>query len=137
MRDTAILISKLESALGFAAQQVRSTVERYPDFYPMYTRQGKWRHDGKAWTHWCDGFFPGLMWLIHRRSEDAWFRQQAERYSMPLEPSKLDRDIHDLGFIFMSSFHHWYRLTREPALRDVLIQAARPWACASISRAST
>jgi unsaturated chondroitin disaccharide hydrolase len=125
MPDTSTLIPKLKSALDFAAHQVRGTVERYPDFYPMYTRRGKWRHDGEAWTHWCDGFFPGMMWLIHRRTGDGWFRQQAERYSRPLESRKLDRDVHDLGFIFMSSYHHWYRLTREPALRDVLIQAGK------------
>ena len=125
MPDTAALVPKLKSALDFAAQQVRSTVERYPDFSPIYTRQGKWRHDGEAWTHWCDGFFPGMMWLIHRRTKDAWFRRQAERYTRPLEPRKFDRDVHDLGFIFMSSYHHWYRLTREPALREVLIQAGK------------
>jgi len=125
MTETPTLILTLQSALDFAAQQVRKTVERDPGFYPMYTRQGKWRHDGEAWTHWCDGFFPGMMWLIHRRTGDAWFRQQAERYSKPLEPRRLDRDVHDLGFIFMSTYHHWYRLTREPALRDVLIQAGK------------
>jgi unsaturated chondroitin disaccharide hydrolase len=125
MPDTATLVPKLKSALDFAGRQVRRTVERYPDFYPIYTRQGKWRHDGEAWTHWCDGFLPGMMWLIHRRTKDAWFRQQAERYTKPLEPRKLDRNVHDLGFIFMSSFHHWYRLTREPALREILIQAGQ------------
>jgi unsaturated chondroitin disaccharide hydrolase len=33
--------------------------------------------------------------------------------------------VHDLGFIFMSTYHHWFHLTRDPALRDVLIQAGR------------
>jgi len=125
MATSSELIPKLQGALAFAGRQVRGLVERYPDFYPMYTMQGRWKHEGEAWTHWCDGFLPGMMWLIHRQSGDPWFRQQAERYSRPLEPRKLDRNVHDLGFIFMSTYHHWYRLTGEPALRDVLIQAGQ------------
>ncbi|HTU01333.1 MAG TPA: glycoside hydrolase family 88 protein, partial [Candidatus Sulfotelmatobacter sp.] len=90
-----------------------------------YTSRGRWKHEGEAWTHWCDGFLPGMMWLIHMRTRDPWLREQAERYSRPLEPRKLDREVHDLGFIFMSTYHHWYRLTREPALKAVLIQAGQ------------
>jgi unsaturated chondroitin disaccharide hydrolase len=125
MTDGSTLIPRLEQALTFAARQVRATIERYPDFYPMYTRGGRWKHEGEAWTHWCDGFLPGILWLLHRHTGDGWFRRQAERYSRPLEPRQHDRDVHDLGFIFMSSYHHWVRLTHEPALREVLIQAGR------------
>jgi unsaturated chondroitin disaccharide hydrolase len=125
MLDSARFISKLQDALEFAATQVRTIVERYPDFFPMYTQGGRWRHQGEAWTHWCDGFLPGLLWLIHIHTGELWFRQQAERYSRRLESRQHDRDVHDLGFIFMSTYHHWYRLSRDPALRDVLIQAGR------------
>jgi unsaturated chondroitin disaccharide hydrolase len=125
MTDTAGLIPTLQEALAFAARQVRATIERYPDFYPMYTRAGRWQHGGEAWTHWCDGFLPGMLWLLHRQTGEAWFRQQAERYSRPLEARRHDRNVHDLGFIFMSTYHPWLRLTHDPALRDVLIQAGR------------
>ena len=125
MTDAAHLIPKLREALVFAGQQVRGIVERYPDFYPMYTRAGRWKHEGEAWTHWCDGFLPGIFWLLHRHTKEAWYRQQAERYSLPLEPRKHDRNVHDLGFIFMSTHHQWYGLTRDSVLRDVLIQAGR------------
>ena len=125
MTDAARLTVKLQEALTFAGQQVRGTVERYPDFYPMYTQAGCWKHEGEAWTHWCDGFLPGILWLLHRHTGEAWYGHQAERYSRPLEPRQHDRNVHDLGFIFMSSYHHWYRLTGKSALRDVLIQAGR------------
>ncbi|MBP2670951.1 MAG: glycosyl hydrolase family 88 [candidate division NC10 bacterium] len=101
MTDIAILIPKLQSALHFAGEQVRATVQRSPGFYPMYTRAGKWQHEGEAWTHWCDGFFPGMMWLLHRWSGDVWFREQAERHTTPLAPRQHDRDVHYLGFVFM------------------------------------
>jgi unsaturated chondroitin disaccharide hydrolase len=42
-----------------------------------------------------------------------------------LEPRQYDRNVHDLGFVFMSSYHHWFRLARDPKLRDVLIHAGK------------
>jgi len=119
-----------EEAFAFAAQQVRRLIEKHPDFYPMYTNDGKWKHEGPAWTHWCDGFLPGMMWLFHKRLEngnggqDYWLKQ-AIRYTKPLEPRKFDRDVHDLGFIFLSTYYRWYQLTKDPALNDVLIEAGR------------
>ncbi len=125
MACMASLLPRVERALAFAGRQVRSLIERHPEFYPMYTQAGRWKHGGEAWTHWCDGFLPGILWLLHLSTKDPWYREQAERYSRPLLPRQHDRNVHDLGFIFMSTYHHWHRLTRDPALRDVLIQAGR------------
>jgi unsaturated chondroitin disaccharide hydrolase len=59
-------------------------------------------------------------------SPDAKFwLEQAIRYTKPIEPRKHDRDVHDLGFLFLSTYYRWYRLTREPELRDVLIEAGK------------
>jgi len=116
---------QLEAAFLFAQQQVRRLVERDPDFYPMYTRQGRWRHSGEAWTHWCDGFLPGMMWIFHQRTGDPSWRQLAERYSRPLEPRRHDRDVHDLGFLFMSTYYRWHQAAPDPALERVLMEAGR------------
>ncbi len=119
-------------ALEFAQKQVKGLIERQPDFYPMYTQNGKWKHDGPKWTHWCDGFFPGQMWLFRRfnaslkkEKETKYWMDQAIRYSVPLEPRQMDRDVHDLGFIFMSTYHRWYKVTGDKRLNDVLIQAGK------------
>ncbi len=122
--------SLFEAALEFGRHQVKRLVERHPGFYPMYTHQGRWKHELPAWTRWCDGFLPGMMWIFHARAaRDSaaaqWWLDQAIRYSEPLEPRKLDREVHDLGFIFMSTYYRWLKLTGEPRLRDVLIQAGR------------
>ncbi len=116
---------QFEDALAFAEQQARRIIAAYPGYYPMYTVAGKWNREGERWTHWCEGFFPGILWLLHKHTNDPWLREQAERYTRPLEPRKLDRNVHDLGFIFFSTYLRWYHLTNEPALRDVLIQAGR------------
>jgi unsaturated chondroitin disaccharide hydrolase len=119
-----------ENAFRFAQKQVRRLIETHPDLYPMYTSNGAWKHAGPAWTHWCDGFLPGMMWLFVRHlgadnAESKYWMEQAIRYSKPLEPRKNDRDVHDLGFIFLSTYYRWYRMTRDPAIREVVIQAGR------------
>lgn len=114
------------AAFGFAQQQVREMVRRDPDFYPMYTEGGRWRHGKEAWTHWCDGFLPGMMWIFAKRSQadgaGEWM-ELAERYTTPLEPRKMDHDVHDLGFIFLSTYHRWHGLTGRDELNDVVLQA--------------
>lgn len=122
----------LEDAMEFAQKQVKGLIERHPDFYPMYTIDGKWRHEGAKWTHWCDGFLPGMMWLFRRyqaacgRDADAgYWTDQAARYTRPLEPRKFDRDVHDLGFIFMNTYYRWYRVTGDKQLNDVVVQAGK------------
>jgi unsaturated chondroitin disaccharide hydrolase len=117
-------------AFRFAQRQVRNLVEIYPDLYPIYTDNGKWRHEGPAWTHWCDGFLPGMMWLFHGHlgpvdPEAEWWMRQAIRYTKPLEPRKFDRDVHDLGFIFLSSYARWYRTAKLSELNEVLVQAGQ------------
>lgn len=125
--------SLLADTLDFAERQVLRLTEAHPGFYPMYTKNGRWKHDGPAWTHWCDGFLPGMMWIFHRRAAEAgkngkeWL-QKAIDYTRPLEPRQFDRDVHDLGFIFLSTYYRWYQQTREPKLRDVLIQAGKTMA---------
>lgn len=57
--DTDLLRPRLERALEFAASQVHKTIERDLDFFPIYTRNGHWRHDGLLWTDWVRVFTPG------------------------------------------------------------------------------
>ncbi len=119
-----------EDSFHFAQKQVRSLIAEHPGFYPMYTKNGKWKHEGASWTHWCDGFLPGMMWLFHRQlgpgSPDAdWWMDQAIAYTMPLEPRKMDREVHDLGFIFFSTYYRWFQMTKNQELNDVLVQAGQ------------
>jgi len=112
----------------FAQKQVKKLIDKHPLFYPLYTQNGKWKHEGPAWTHWCDGFLPGMMWIFQKHSapdsaDSKYWMEQAIRYSMPLEVRKHDREVHDLGFLFLSTYYRWYRATKDPALRDVLLEA--------------
>jgi unsaturated chondroitin disaccharide hydrolase len=131
MTQEQALIPRLQKTVSFAASQVRKIVETYPGFYPMYTVGGKWKHAGEAWTNWCEGFLPGMMWLIHERTSDPWFRKTAEEYSRKIEYRKDDRNVHDLGFLFFhGTYKRWYEATcregkPDAALQQVVIHAGR------------
>ena len=121
-------------ALSFAQAQVRRLIENHPGFYPLYTDQGKWKHNKPAWTKWCDGFLPGMMWLFLEAgvADDAkYWRTKAEEYSRALEERKEDRDVHDLGFIFYhGTYKRWYEATvrdgkPNQALKDVVMRAGQ------------
>ncbi len=119
-----------ESAIRFAQKQVKRLIETHPDFYPMYTVGGEWKHEGPALARWCDGFLPGMMWLFYRRlgpqgPDSRFWWEQAIRYSKPLEARKRDPELHDLGFIFLSAYHRWYQCTHDEAVREVMIEAGR------------
>jgi unsaturated chondroitin disaccharide hydrolase len=123
--DVAALRPRLEQAFDFAARQVRATIERTPDVFPISTVEGRWRHKGELWTDGCGGFHAGLMWLIARRTENPWWRASAEHYSRLLEHRQHDRDVHDLGFIFLNTYLPWYELTGDVQLHQVLVMAGR------------
>jgi unsaturated chondroitin disaccharide hydrolase len=117
------LLPTLDEALAFAAAQAQRIVTRYPGYVPMYTVDGLWNREGERWTPWCEGFFPGILWLLHRYTGDDDWQCLAEDYTQPLEPRCHDRTVHDLGFLFLSTYLRWYRLTGDDALRQVLIEA--------------
>jgi len=121
---------QFDEAFRFARQQVRKLIENHPDFYPMYTSNGRWKHEGPIWTNWCEGFLPGMMWLFQKRpahnGEDSkYWLDQAIRYSAPIEARKHDREVHDLGFLFMPTYYRWYQVTRDPKLKNVIIEAGK------------
>jgi unsaturated chondroitin disaccharide hydrolase len=125
---------QIKTALAFAQTQVRRLIETHPGFYPLYTNQGKWKHDKPAWTHWCDGFLPGMMWLFlesGQADDPAYWRKSAEKYSAALEARKEDREVHDLGFIFYhGTYKRWFDATRaagkpDQKLNDVVIRAGQ------------
>src|SRR6478672_11897384 len=109
------LLPAFNAALDFVQAQCRRTLQDHPGYTPMYTVGGKWNREGERWTHWCEGFFPGILWLLHKQTGEAEWRRQAEAHSRPLEARRFDRAVHDLGFLFSSTYLRWYHLTHEPA----------------------
>jgi unsaturated chondroitin disaccharide hydrolase len=122
---TADQHKSFQAALQFAAVQADRILHAYPGYYPMHTVGGRWKREGELWTRWCEGFFPGILWLLYRHYGDDRWLESARSYTRPLEARKHDRTVHDLGFLFLATYLRWYRLTGDLALRNVLIEAGR------------
>jgi unsaturated chondroitin disaccharide hydrolase len=114
-----------ETVFDFTQVQLRRLIIDHPDQFPMYTTHGKWDFSGETWTHWCEGFLGGQLWLVYLHTRDPWWREQAEHYARLIEPRKSDRNVHDLGFLFWPTWKRWYDLAGEPALQKVVIEAGR------------
>lgn len=123
--DLATFRPRLHKVMDFAAEQVGNLAENHPDFFPMYTVKGRWHHSGSLWTDWCAGFLGGQMWLLEEYTGEQAWREMAEHYSLLVEHKQHDRDVHDLGFIFLNTFRPWYLRTGAKRLNNVLITAGR------------
>ena len=135
MADDALASAQLRQTLNRVIEeadaQLGRTVEKWPASRPapIYTLDGRWHRPRDLWTDWTPGFYAGQMWILHALSKDPSWRARAEEYTRALAPRRFDRDVHDLGFIFLSSYGRWLRFldAGEPlaaAIRDTLITAA-------------
>jgi len=118
-------IQAYTAALEFAEKQVAATLHRHPDFFPIYTEEGKWFHEGELWTDWTGGFFAGMMWKFFQRTGKTAWRERAEHYSRLLEHRQYDRNVHDLGFIFLNTYLPWYQLSHDERIHQIVLQAGR------------
>jgi len=121
----APLEARAAQALEFAQAQVRTLISNHPDYFPLFTEDGKWQHGREAWTNWCEGFLGGMMWIFAARSGDPYWRERAEHYSLLIEERQHDTSVHDLGFVFWSTWKRWFDQTGDEAFEARVIQAGR------------
>lgn len=122
------LKQRCEHVFGFAAKQLRQLITSHPDQFPEFTVDGKWSMNTNPWTSWCEGFLGGQLWLLFEHTGDPWWREKAEHYSRLIEYRKTDPDIHDLGFLFWSTYKRWFDITDDPEKEAVVIEAGRTMA---------
>lgn len=128
--DQKALRARVEQVFQFGIGQVERMLSKWPASKPapIYTENGIWTRPPYVWTDWCPGFYAGMMWLAYEHTRESKWRVVAEEYTRALEHRKFDRDVHDLGFVFMSTADRWYRLLPDddPAkqwLKDLLVTA--------------
>ncbi|TQK51255.1 unsaturated chondroitin disaccharide hydrolase [Streptomyces sp. SLBN-118] len=121
----ASLCAAAERAMDAAQAKVDRLVTAHPDYFPLYTEQGKWHHPKEAWTNWCEGFLGGQMWIFAETTGDPLWRGRAEHYSLLVEERKHDRSVHDLGFVFWPTWKRWYDLTGDSSRNDVVVTAGK------------
>jgi len=130
LHEREAIRNRLRSAFAFAESQVKALLGKYPsDYYPMYTVGGRFGHDRKRWTHWCDGFYPGMMFIFAEETGEEGWLDKAVAYAAPLEERQFDRAVHDLGFIFFPTYLRWLELGGgADRIKPVLVQAGKTMA---------
>ena len=125
------LRKRLEEVVALADRQLRRTAETWPPERPapIHTVDGRWYRPRDLWTDWTPGFLAGQMWILHGLMGERFWRGRAEAHSRSLAHRRFDRDVHDLGFIFLSSYGRWHDLLIEgdplrAHVEDTLVTAA-------------
>lgn len=86
-------------------------------------------HDGSIkWIgerfDWTEGFFPGICWDLYTYTNDESFKEAAEYFQAKFESQKTLTTNHDLGFVFNDSYGKAYRITKNEAYKEVLLDAS-------------
>lgn len=131
------LAAQLAEVAVFASEQLERYVAAWPSdrAAPVHTVDGKWYRPAELWTDWTPGFFAGQLWILSRLAKcdasidaEKWLRR-AEEYTERLKHRRHDRDVHDLGFVLLSSYGRWIDALdagdpRRQEIEDVLVTAA-------------
>src|SRR6478736_8881561 len=138
-KKIAVIIIAL-GLLAFAAKQkldaiknlelAKAQVEKSLAFYKDVKQTPRSTNpDGKLKTvpsnEWTSGFYAGNLWFMYDYTKDKKWEQAARQWTAALEKEKFNTHTHDLGFMLYCSFGNGYRLTKDPAYKDILIQGAK------------
>lgn len=107
-------------ALAFGLAKLGDTARRLHGF-PHTTDHGHWRQSEHG--RWTAGFWVGALWLAYLATGEADWARQATAWAHRLEPRQHDRTTHDMGFLFQPSFVRGWKITHDPAFRDVALAA--------------
>jgi unsaturated chondroitin disaccharide hydrolase len=116
-----------DDLLAYCATQAKATVnsDDTDNNMPVVIDSGK-----TAWTknniyNWRSGFWPGIEWYLYESTKVEYWKKAAEKSTEKLI-GVIDTAVanHDLGFQFYCSYGNGYRLTGNPAYKQVLLRAA-------------
>ena len=125
-----------EEALRYCDNQVRRTLAELKEVgggsidYTMMPRNiadslTVWHCRKAVKEEWCSGFWPGILWYDYEVTGDEAIRQEAEKFTESLEfLSHTPAYDHDLGFLVFCSYGNGYRLTHNPAYKQVILDTA-------------
>lgn len=74
---------------------------------------------------WTAGFWPGILWYDYEYTRDLRIKDEAEKFTASLEYlAHIPAYDHDLGFLVFCSYGNGYRLTGNPAYKDIILAVA-------------
>nr|WP_294904518.1 glycoside hydrolase family 88 protein [uncultured Lacibacter sp.] len=73
---------------------------------------------------WTSGFFPGMLWMMYEYTKKPEWRTKAEEFTALMEREPKNRNSHDVGFKVYNSYGNGYRLTKNEAYKEQVLQGA-------------
>jgi len=74
---------------------------------------------------WTSGFWAGNLWYVYEYTHGEQWKNAASEWTNTLADNQDNKSTHDLGFMMYCSYGNGYRLTHNPAYKNVLIQSAK------------
>lgn len=116
----------VKKEFDFAAKQYKGMLATHPDLtqFPQSTlSDGKPRNMKSEW--WCSGFFGGSLWYIYEHNKAPQWKEAAHKWTMALAKEQYNTGTHDLGFMLYCPFGNGYRLTQNPAYKQIMLTGAK------------
>ena len=124
----------VNKALDYCAKQTQRTLtELKTDSGIDYTMMPRnimadeqhWNCRKATKEEWCAGFWPGVLWYDYEYTKDKQVLEEAEIFTHSLKfLSHIPAYDHDLGFLVFCSYGNGYRLTKNPAYKQVILDTA-------------
>ena len=124
----------VNKALDYCAKQTQRTLtELETDSGIDYTMMPRnimadeqhWNCRKATKEEWCAGFWPGVLWYDYEYTKDKQVLEEAENFTHSLKfLSHIPAYDHDLGFLVFCSYGNGYRLTKNPAYKQVILDTA-------------
>jgi rhamnogalacturonyl hydrolase YesR len=74
---------------------------------------------------WTSGFFSGTMWYMYELTGDEKWKDLGVKYTENLDSIKYLTWHHDVGFMINCSYGNAYKVTKNEAYKDVIVEAAK------------
>ena len=124
----------VNKALDYCAKQTQRTLtELETDSGIDYTMMPRnimadeqhWNCRKATKEEWCAGFWPGVLWYDYEYTKDKQVLEEAKNFTHSLKfLSHIPAYDHDLGFLVFCSYGNGYRLTKNPAYKQVILDTA-------------
>ena len=88
-------------------------------------RQKGWNCRKATPEEWCDGFWPGILWVDYQNTKDEVVRKAAEGYTESLKGIAYRPCYdHDIGFLMFCSYGKGYEVNHSQEYKDVILASA-------------
>ncbi|WP_229655040.1 glycoside hydrolase family 88 protein [Flavobacterium sp. LC2016-23] len=117
----------IKKQLEYCALQASKTLEVIPDngTFPRSIPTGSKEWKFVDYRDWTSGFWPGELWYLYEATGDKKWEKEADKFSRFLTPLSVSKaNDHDLGFQIFNSFGNGYRLTKNPAYKEIILKTA-------------